>query len=93
MMALVSNLEGSRSWWLVGLDPETGHTIARRRLYGIDAAAVREVFDPGAEEPPRASYAITPATAIWAADNAGMSVDVHRAFWFVERRRARGRWP
>lgn len=81
MMALV--LEGSRSWWLVGLDPETGQTIARRRLYGIDSAAVREVFDPDAQEPPRSSYAITPATAIWAADNAGIPIDPHRAFWFV----------
>jgi hypothetical protein len=87
MMALVWDLESARSWWLVGLDPQTGHTIARRRLYGIDAAAVREVFDPAAEELPRTSYPVTADTAIWAADHAGISVDVNSASWFVERRR------
>ena len=86
MMALAWDLEGSRSWWLVGLDPQTGHTIARRRLYGMDAAAVREAFDPAGEELPRTSYPVTPDTAIWAADHAGIPVDVHSAYWFVERR-------
>jgi hypothetical protein len=86
MTALVWDLEGSRSWWLVGLDPQTGQMIARRRLYGIDAATIREVFDPGGEEPPRTSYPVTQDTAIWAADHAGISVDVRSAYWFVERR-------